>query len=136
MSTLVPIFICVVLPVAIVAIIFATAMYRDKKRTEVLLKAIEANNVLDVDKLASALQKPVRSPKEMLWLRLQRGCVCTLIGVGLVITGIVTLLSDQGMGFGSDSVFFPVVGGVVLLAVGISYLIVYSVSRKNIGKEN
>lgn len=37
-TTLVPIFVCVVLPVAIVAIVFAAAMNNDNKRAKVLIK--------------------------------------------------------------------------------------------------
>lgn len=40
-ATLVPIFICVVLPVAIVLIVFLAAMNSDNKRAKILIKAIE-----------------------------------------------------------------------------------------------
>ena len=56
-AILVPIFVCVVLPVAIVAIVFAAAMNNDNKRAKVLIKAIESNCGIDADKLAEALQK-------------------------------------------------------------------------------
>ena len=62
---LVPIFICVVLPVAIVAIIYWERVNNDNKRTQVLIKAIEANNDIDADKLAEALAKPRKTAKEI-----------------------------------------------------------------------
>ena len=55
-ATLVPIFVCVVLPVAVVAIIAATKMNNDNKRSKVLIKAIESNCGIDADNLAEALQ--------------------------------------------------------------------------------
>lgn len=57
-AVLVPIFICVVLPVAIVAIVFAAMSNRDNKRSQVLIKAIESNSGLDAAKLVEALQTP------------------------------------------------------------------------------
>ena len=58
---LVPIFVCVVLPVAIVAIVFAAAINNDNKRSKVLIKAIESNCGINADKLAEALQN-LRNP--------------------------------------------------------------------------
>ena len=55
---LVPIFICVVLPVAIVFIVSWVKMNGDNKRAQVILKAIESNNNIDADKLAESLRKP------------------------------------------------------------------------------
>ena len=43
-SVLVPIFICVVLPVSVVLIRAIMNMHTENKRSEVLLKAIEATN--------------------------------------------------------------------------------------------
>ena len=59
---LVPIFVCVVLPVAIIAIIFGASINSDNKRSQVLIKAIESNCDIDADKLAEALQKPKKRP--------------------------------------------------------------------------
>ena len=49
-AVLIPIFICVVLPVLIVWIVFRATMNNDNKRAEVLIKAIEANNGIDADR--------------------------------------------------------------------------------------
>ena len=49
---LIPISVCVILPIAIVSIISYVRMNSDNQRTQVLLKAIEANNNIDDDKLA------------------------------------------------------------------------------------
>ena len=62
-SVLVPIFICVVLPVSVVLIRAIMNMHTENKRSEVLLKAIEANNCIDADKLAQALAKPRLTPR-------------------------------------------------------------------------
>lgn len=133
---LVPIFVCVVLPVSIVLIYFLSVMNSDNKRSQVLIKAIESNNCPDPDKLAESLRKTKRSARELLNLRLLRGCMFSLIGLALIILGLVNYNSGH-YDFGSDSVTVPLMFGGVSAAVGISYLIVYFVSRKQIDdKEN
>lgn len=130
MDILVPISICVVLPVAIVLIIFMTAMNSDNKRAKVLIKAIEANNNIDADKLAAALAKPRKTPLEILNKRLLRGCMFTFIGIALIIVALVSLAS--GTEFANDSVTVPMIFGGALLAIGLSYLVVYFVTRKQV----
>lgn len=131
---LVPIFICVVLPVAIVLIVFLYNMNSDNKRAEVLIKAIEANKDIDTDKLAEAFSKPRRSPREILNLRLLRGSIFTLCGLGFVIFGLVGLANDFTIRM--EPVMIPMICGASCLAVGISYLIAYFVTRKQLADED
>lgn len=130
MDILVPIFVCVILPVSIVAIVYAAKINGDNRRSQVLIKAIESNCEIDADKLAEALQKPKKSMREILNLRLLRGCIFSLIGFALCIIGIVS--SCTGREFSSDSVTVPLVFGGGFIAIGLSYLIVYYVTRKEI----
>lgn len=129
---LVPIFVCVVLPVAIVLIIFLAGMKEDSNRTKVLIKAIEANNNIDADKLAESLKKPQKTAREILNLRLLRGCIFGFIGLALLIVGIVSWAS--GTEFGSDPVTVPMVFGGASFAIGISYLVVWFATRKQVDK--
>lgn len=124
---LVPIFVCVVLPVLIVLIVFRAAMNSDNKRAEILIKAIEHNGDIDADRLAKALEKPRKTPREILNLRLLRGCVFSLIGLFFIVIGLVSF--GQGTEFAADQVTVPLLSGGALLAVGISYLIVFFVTR-------
>ncbi len=131
-SILVPIFVCVVLPVAIVLIVFLAAMNSDNKRAAVLIKAIEANQATDTDKLIDSLKKPSKTARELLNLRLLRGCIFSLIGLILVIIGIVNKFS--GLEFYNDPVTIPFIFGGISLAIGISYLIVYFATRKQVNE--
>ncbi|MDE6272634.1 MAG: hypothetical protein K2M31_06470 [Muribaculaceae bacterium] len=126
---LVPIFVCVVLPVSIVAIVFAATINSDNKRSKVLIKAIECCGI-DADQLAAAFQKSKKDPLEVLNLRLLRGCMFSFVGVVLFIVGIVSLCS--GSEFSSESVVLPLIFGGVSFAIGLSYLTVYFVSRRQI----
>ncbi len=134
MDILVPISICVILPVSIVLIVFIAAMNSDNKRANILIKAIESNNGIDADKLAESLQKPKKTEREILNMRLLRGCIFSLVGLALVITGLVNLAT--GSDFSSDPVSVPVMFGGIAIAVGISYLIVYRVSRRQMTKHD
>lgn len=127
-AILVPIFVCVVLPVSIVAIIYAATMNNDNKRAQVLIKAIESNCGIDADKLAEALQKPKKSEREILNLRLLRGCIFSFTGVAFFI--ICLLLYSDDIAF----ITVPLVFSSACFAIGLSYLVVYFVTRKHIKK--
>ena len=129
---LVPIFVCVVLPVAIIAIIFGASINSDNKRSKVLIKAIESNCDIDADKLAEALQKPKKTALEILNLRLLRGCIFSLVGIAVCIIGIIAY--SMGMEFQTDAVTVPLIFGGISIAIGLSYLVVYFVTRKQINE--
>lgn len=73
MEFLVPIAICAIMPISIVFLVFMSQMNADNKRAKILIKAIEANNNIDADKLAAALEKPKKTAREILNGRLQIG---------------------------------------------------------------
>ena len=88
---------------------------------------LEKNPNLDpaevLDKLDMSQDSDKKSPKEKLLEKLLTGCICTLIGTVLFFTHLFdfVFLGNKTNG---------VVGGGVLAAVGIAYLIYYLVSRK------
>ncbi len=125
---LVPIFCGCVLPIAIVLIVALRKSNVVNKRSEILIRAIEANKEVDTDKLIDAMKEPKKSPQEVLNARLLRGCMFSLIGVVLIIIGIVGLASGES--FSDDEVSTPFIFGGISLAIGSSYLIVYYITRK------
>lgn len=132
-ATLVPIFVCVVLPIAVVLITSLTKMNLENRRTQIIIKAIEANKDVDTDKLIESLKKPRKTAREILNRRLLCGCIFSFVGLALVIVGLVNLLT--GSDFSSDPVTVPFVFGGVSIAVGISYLIVWTVTRKQLSDD-
>ncbi len=127
---LVPIFCGCVLPIAIVLIVALRKSNVVNKRSEILIRAIEANKEVDTDKLIEAMKEPKKSPQELLNARLLRGCMFSLIGLVLIIIGIVGL--SIGISFMDDEVSAPFIFGGISLAIGISYVIVYFITRKQI----
>lgn len=123
---LVPIFICVVLPVAVVLITGIIRMNTVRQRTQVLLKAIEVNKDADVERLAESLRPPRKTLEELLSLRLLRGCIFSLTGLVLICVGLILLAAS----FDIEATVWTIITGAILIAIGASYLIVYRMTRK------
>lgn len=122
---LVPIGVAVVLPVAIVAIVFKSALASDRNRKEIILAALEKNPNLDVEDLVKRMKKSNKLIKEKLLARLERGCLCCLMGVAFVL--LYFFLSVQNE--------FLIITGAALIAVGIAFLVSYFVGRRMLAKE-
>ena len=119
---LVPIFICCVLPLGAVVTVFVASMFHDKKNSEVLIKAIENNPGADVEKLSKLLTKPQKSPREIRNRRLLLGCIGSMVGLVLIVCGFTAYIPDEAQTYYTF--------GGILLAVGISFLVVYLATRK------
>lgn len=124
---LVPIFICCVLPLGVVVTVFLSGMYGDKKRTEVLTKAIEAGGNVDIDKLVEAMGRRRRSPLETLNRRLLWGFICVLTGVCLIVVPLVLGMQKEY----DDFIIF----GSIIAAIGVALLLVYFMTRKQVMEE-
>ena len=129
-DALIVICICVVLPVLIVLITSLTKMNAENKRSQIIIKALEANKDVDTNKLLEAFKAPGKSAREILNGRLLRGCMYSLIGVALAVIGSVNLVT--GSDFSDDCVTVPFIFGGISVAIGLSYLIVYYVTRKQV----
>lgn len=128
-QTIVPIFVCVVLPVAITLIVAAVKMNRDKTISQVLLKALESPGQVDTDRLIQTMEngkkRKTRTSYQELTSRLLRGCIFTLVGIVLVVAEFMCGTA------GCPEWSFFTLGGV-LFAIGVSYLIVYAMSRRHV----
>ena len=122
---LIPIGVVVVLPVAIVAIVFKSALASERNRKEIILAALEKNPNLDVEDLVKRMKKSEKLIKEKLLAKLQRGCLCCLMGVAFVL--LYFFLSVQNE--------FLIITGAALIAIGIAFLVSYFVGRRMLAKE-
>lgn len=122
---LVPIGVAVVLPIAIVAIVFRSALASERNRKEIVLAVLEKNPDIDVEQLMKNLKKSEKLIKEKLLARLERGCLCCLMGVAFVL--LYFFLSVQNE--------FLIITGAALIAVGIAFLVSYFVGRRMLAKE-
>ena len=122
---LIPIGVVVVLPVAIVAIVFKSALASERNRKEIILAALEKNPNLDVEDLVKRMKKSEKLIKEKLLARLERGCLCCLMGVSFVL--LYFFLSVQNE--------FLIITGAALIAIGIAFLVGYFVGRRMLAQE-
>jgi len=129
---LVPISICVVLPVLIIWIYFRSVMNRDNKNAEIVIKAIESDSVVDADRLVAALGKQEKTPLQILQTRLLRGSIFTFVGLGAAVFAAIMAynLPENHVQYPSLLVSF------LSLAIGIAYLVVYFVTRKSVKGNN
>lgn len=123
---LVPIGVAVVLPIAIVAIVFRSALASERNRKEIVLAVLDKNPDIDVEQLMKNLKKSEKLIKEKLLARLERGCLCCLMGVAFMV--LYFFLGVQG----EDLI---VVVGAALIAIGIAFLVSYFVGRRMLAKE-
>lgn len=122
---LVPIGVAVVLPITIVAIVFKSALASERNRKEIILAALEKNPNLDVEDLVKRMNKSEKLIKEKLLAKLQRGCLCCLMGVALVL--LYFFLSVQNE--------FLIIAGAALIAIGIAFLVDYFVGHRMLAQE-
>lgn len=126
---LVPIFICVVLPVTIVWLITRARQNETNRKTEVMLKAIEAGATVDANLFKTS--KDSLTIKERLLKRLTGGCIFSLMGVVFTIIGLV----NRNMALDNDAFTIPVLFGGIFFAIGVAHLVVFYVGRKMLAKE-
>ena len=126
---IVPIGICVVLPVMLVWLVTKVRRNEIDKKTEVMLKAIESGATIDSDLFKEAPKKR-KSTKERLLNRLICGCAASIIGAALTAIGIIPWMTLE------DDTFAPLlIFGGISLAVGIALFIGFFVGRKMLAKE-
>lgn len=115
----------VALPVLIVSIIFRSVMAADRNRKEIILAALEKNPNLNVEDLVKRMKKSEKLIKEKLLAKLQRGCLCCLMGVALVLLYFFPSVQNE----------FLIIAGTALIAIGIAFLVGYFVGRRMLAQE-
>lgn len=133
-QVLVPIAIVVVLPVLVVWLVMRARQHEVDKKTEVLLKAVEEGVPIDPAFFRNAGQKN-KSVKGRLMGYLITAMITGIIGL---ITLVAQIFFYSSLGLwdrGDGAIFMFVILSGILLAVGIAFIIVYSVGKKTYAKE-
>lgn len=124
---LLPISICVILPVLIVFIIGRVRQNETNRRADIVLKAIENGQSIDPELFKSPKAKT--SIKRDLLEKLNGACITTLMGLAFLL---LFLFRDQ-TGFGFD-LYLPY-AAAALLAAGIGLFISFFAGKKMLAKE-
>lgn len=123
---LVPIAICVLLPVMIVLIVGLVKRNETNRKAEIMLKAIENGQSIDPE-LFHAVPKKGSIKKDLLE-KLNGACITSLLGLAFLIFYII----EGENGFFEN--YLPYAAGA-LLAVGIGLFISYFAGKKMLAKE-
>lgn len=130
---LVPLGVCVVLPVMIVWLTTRSKIIADKLRAQIILEAIRNNPNVDPKELAEMFKPATKSEKEILNKRLQRGTLCSFLGLGGIIGSL--LISYFGF-FTSEDLMVAIFLSVIVLAVGVGSLVTFFYQRKQVANND
>lgn len=132
---LMPLGICVVLPVMIVWLVMRTRQNETNRKTEIMLKAIESGVTVNADLFKQ--RHETMTIKERLLKRLSSASVVSLIGVAILVI-CICMVTKNGNTMHGDAIsiltVFMIVGGI-LLAIGLALFIVFFAGRKMLAKE-
>ena len=107
-------------------------MNETNRQTEIILAAIEKNPDMDIEELIKKISPKKKLLKEKLLSKLLSACITTFLGVALLAAAIWV---DCMGGMEVDHLHLLYIGGFVLLAVGVAFLINYNVGKKMLVKE-
>lgn len=131
---IIPIFICVVLPVTIVWLVARTKQNETNKKAEIMLKAIENGAQVDLEQFNSTVKKNPKTIKQELLDKLNGACITSLMGAAFLTLGILSAF-DRSFATSTFLSKFWLPAGCVLLAVGIGLFISYFVGKKMLARE-
>ena len=89
MADFIPIAICFLLPVLIVAIVFAFKSYDVRKKTELVAKALEHGENVDPERLIKSLSPKKKSVRQKLYTKMTTGFIFSFMGAAIIAIGIM-----------------------------------------------
>lgn len=123
-NILIPISICVVLPVMIVWLVSRRRQNETNRKTEIMLKMIESGSVIDPNLFME--QHPKKTIKERLFRPLAVGCVFLFADLAIMlICGRYSIEAEDS----------AILTGAILTATGLALLVAFLVGYKLLSKE-
>lgn len=131
-----PIFMCVVMPVAIVWLVMRAKQNETNKMAEIMLKAIEAGIPLDPDFFKTQTRTLQKSLKERQLGWLTAACILIALGLGsILVGGIIILINNWTYETAPSAYSLLTFAGGILLVIGIALLVVYFIRKRILAKE-
>ncbi len=131
-ETLVPLGICVILPIIVISLAMKTRRHEMDKKTEVMLKAVENGAQLDPAFFESAAKVGCKEKtvKDKLAGFLITACITS--GIGLLIGIVSVVFMAIKVDLNPAAILLLMIPCAILLGVGIAFFIVYFVGKKKI----
>ena len=131
-----PIFMCVVMPVAIVWLVMRAKQDETNKMAEIMLKAIEAGIPLDPDFFKTQTRTLQKSLKERQLGWLTAACILIALGLGSILVGaIIILINNWTYDTAPTAYSLLTFAGGLVLVIGIALLVVYFIRKRILAKE-
>jgi len=131
-ALLIPIGVCVVMPVMVVWLVTRAGIKKNEQKMAVLVKAIENGVEIDPELLVSETESSRntnRNTKMKLIKKLTAGIVCSIIGIALLVCP--SLEAFDGV---ARLEMLYIIGGV-MVAIGVAYMVAFFVGRKYLAPE-
>ena len=119
-----------ILPICGIWFGIRSQMNETNQRTQILLAAIEKDPSMDIDELLAKMSPKKKLLKEKLLSKLLAGCITTLLGAAFL--GYGSWICYMGW---DNNPLVKIIIGLILLAIGISFLINYFVGKRMLAKE-
>ena len=133
---LLPIFMCVVMPVAIVWLVMRTKLNETNKMAEIMLKAIEAGTPIDLDFFKTQTQSLRKSLKERQLGWLTAACILIVLGLGsILVGGIIILVNNWSYETAPSAYSLITFAGGLVLVIGLALLVVFFIRKRILAKE-
>jgi len=132
-DSLIPIGICVVLPLILVSLVIRARKHEVDKKTEVMLKAVENGTQLDPAFFQEINKRKERTVKDKLMAYLTTACITSGIGVLMAVVSTIFLIVKDD--YNPAALLVLLIPCAILIAVGIAFFIVYAIGKKTWAKE-
>ena len=131
---IISIFMCVVMPIAIVWLVMRTKLNETNKMAEIMIKAIESGTPIDPSFFKEQpLRKTIKEKQAGL---LTGACIMAVLGLGLVIIGVITSLVNGWTYLTAPSVItYASLAGGVMVALGVALYLAYLLRKRLLAKE-
>ncbi|MGM9735225.1 MAG: DUF6249 domain-containing protein [Candidatus Cryptobacteroides sp.] len=128
---LIPLGVCVVLPVMIVWLVTRVKSKSIDKKTDVLMRALENGQEVDTSLLIEKKGGVPKNIKMELLQKLQVAVVFSVLGIALIVLSVTGVMGDNaGVGF---PVFL--LCGVIFAAIGIGNAVSYAIGNRSLKEE-
>lgn len=124
---LIPIFICCLLPLGIVFIVFWSKVRMSNNKTKLMTEALRAGGNYDPDKMLKLLANTHKSYRWRMIMNLRTAVIFIGIGIALACSAFFV---------DADEIAQSIIPGSICAAIGLGFLASYFVIRKQLAELN